>query len=590
MPVYSKQSLELLRQRIDLFDVLSSQLDLKRTGTTYKSLCPFHEEKTPSFMIQKGDRHYHCFGCGAHGDAIQFLMTYQRLSFSEAVEQLAQRFNVPLEIIDQKEGVEVNKAQLRDALELACRFYHFFLLEKEEGQEALRYLEGRGVDLNFIRNFQLGLAPKDPQIFRRLMHSKGFNDQLLIDSGLIIAKGNNYKDFFCDRITFPIRASAGYVIGFSGRKYKEETFGGKYVNSPETALFKKSHILFGLNYSRKRIAKEHKVIIVEGQLDCLRLLESGLNITVAAQGTAFGEYHVKELLNLGVRNVYLMFDSDQAGFAAASKVGQLLQKAGVDVYVVNLPDNEDPDSYVRKQGIQALIEKTKESMDYIAFQVQFLSKEVNPATPAGKSELVQLMAKQIRSWDHPIMIHEALRKLAHLLQVPESMIGVGQEFIPQLYIKRSSHIELGAVDSNRILELDLLRWLILLGDEYPQLVETAQRNLLPTHFWVPICRKFYQSYIQAYREQLPKDLLSLLIAVDDEEGQKCADEILHKKINREKTESYFKDTVQKILDRQWLQMREEIKMKIQMNNSPDDDVIALLKEFDEIKKNPPKVM
>jgi DNA primase len=311
MPLYTKESLEKLREKIDLFEVISSHVEFKKQGASYKALCPFHEEKTPSFMMQRGDKHYHCFGCGAHGDAIQFIMHHLRVSFGEAVESLAEKFNSPLVLVDKKEERGVDKGLLREALEIASLFYHFYLLHSEEGREALEYLERRGISLPFIERFEVGLAPQTPGLFRKVMNSRRIDEEVLLGAGLIGKEGR--QDFFRDRITFPIKNAMGSVIGFSARKYKEKTFGGKYINTPETALFKKSRTLFGLHFSRERIAKERKAIIVEGQIDCLKLIEAGFNYTVASLGTAFGSEHVQDLHNLGCLQALLLFDGDEAG-------------------------------------------------------------------------------------------------------------------------------------------------------------------------------------------------------------------------------------------------------------------------------------
>ena len=216
------------------------------------------------------------------------------------------------------------------------------------------------------------------------------------------------------------------MIGFSARKYKEETFGGKYVNTPETPLFKKSRILFGLNYCRKRIAKRAQSDCCRRAIDALRLILEGLNLTVAGQGTAFGEGHVKELMNLGVSEVVLAFDSDEAGQEAALKVGELFQREGVEVRVVKMPPGSDPDSYVRDKGMEAFKQLLLTSQDYLTFLVARESRKVHMDSPAGKTALVQQLARRIRAWDQPLLVHESLRRLAQLTQTPESMIGVDQ--------------------------------------------------------------------------------------------------------------------------------------------------------------------
>lgn len=590
MPLFTKESLELLRRRVDLVEVLESHLELKRTGPSYKALCPFHDEKTASFTVQRGETHYHCFGCGAHGDAIQFLMQHLKMSFLEAVESLAQRFHVSLEIAEGEVIKGTNRGRLKEVLDSACQFYHFFLLHTPEGHEALSYLYQRGLDLEFITSFEIGLAPKGKDLFRRTMHFLKYSDELLEESGLITKnKQGNWREFFSERITIPVRDSSGSVIGFSARKYKDSTFGGKYINTSETVLFKKSYILFGLSYSRRRIAKERKALIVEGQIDALRLIQEGFNITVASQGTAFGEGHVKELLNLGVNTVYLAFDSDKAGLEASLKTGNLFQKQGVEVFVLSMPPGEDPDSLLRSHGPEDFQKLLEKSLDYLSFLINYHSAQLNFDSPASKTEAVYAIANQIRDWENPLMVHESLRKLSKLMQVPEDVIGVGQERIQQFYIKKTGTLGDNVVDPNRIIEMDLLRWLLLMGEQAPRFVKMAMLNLQPTHFQVTVCRRIYQAYLALAEKNHSLDLLSLAIDLDDAEAQMLISDILQKKVNKEKADEDFINTIQKLLDRSWLQAREEIRAKIHSGRCSDDEVLELAKQFDELKKMPPKV-
>lgn len=592
MALYTKASLETLRQRIDLVEVLSPHIELKKSGAAYKAICPFHDEKTPSLMIQKGDHHYHCYGCGAHGDAIQFLMTHLRMSFIESVESLAQKFNVPLEQVEGSTELQgPNKGFLKAALEHACQLYHFILLHTAEGQKALHYLYSRGVDLDFIRRFQLGLAPKVPGALRKLMHAKSVKDFTLVEAGLLSETSSGaYREFFSDRILFPIRDPQGAVIGFSGRKYKEETYGGKYVNTPETAVFKKSKVLFGLNYCRKRIAKERKVLIVEGQLDALRLIHNGFNIAVASQGTAFGEGHARELINLGVNQVFLAMDGDDAGCEAACKIGNLFQREGIEVSVLELPPSGDPDSYLCEYGAEAFQKLIENSLGYLEFLVRRRSRTLNMDSPAGKNELVSELAKQIREWNHPLMVHESLRKLAHLAQVPESAIGVGQDHIPNLYIKKSANIEIlsHSIDPDRILEFDVLRWLLLLGSIQVQLVELVKVNLTPEDFKSTICRAIYQAYLDCYAARIPCDLLNIATALEDSEAQCALSEILQRKVNRERGEQQLIESIQKMLDRNWMEKCEVVRIKILDGQCSDDEAMDLAKVYKDLRGNQPK--
>lgn len=585
MSFFKKESLELLKQRINLVELLEGHMPLKRSGAAFKGLCPFHDEKTPSFVVQQGDSHYHCFGCGAHGDAIHFLMTHQRMSFSEAVESLAQRFGVVLEKDEGKqEEAGHAKIALKNALEKAAPFYHFCLLHTAEGHEALHYLYQRGIDLEFIRLFQVGWAPTHSGIFRKAMETEGIPLQTLYEAGLVTeGKEGRPRDFFFDRILFPIQDSIGSVIGFSGRRWKEGGGGGKYVNTPETLLFKKSRVLFGLHHSRRRIAKERRALIVEGQIDALRLIQEGFNFTVAGQGTAFGEEQAKELLKLGVKQVMLALDSDPAGREAAIKIGNLFQKEGVEVRVVQLPPGRDPDLFLREEGPEAFKMVLENAQEYLAFLVQHLSSQALSNSPAAKNEWIRSAVKQIQSWQDPLFVHESLRRLAHLAAVPEQFVGVGAEFVPQTYFKRAQSVAFDPIDADKILETDLLRWLLLLGMERPQLHSLIESQLCVSDFHSAPCRKIFELYYSRSRTGEPCDLLSLVIALEDPEAEELLAQLSQKKINKQKAEAQVLETIQKILDRNWMEKREAIKAKIQSGLCGDEEVLALLKEFDALK-------
>lgn len=587
MTQYTQESLELLRQRVELVEVLTPHVNFKRSGATFKALCPFHEEKTPSFIINRGDTHYHCFGCGAHGDAIQFLINHQKMSFIDAVEYLAEKFHVTLEkVAGSQEEVGPSKSACKEVLEKACRFYHNLLLHTQEGHQALDYLYKRGIDLEFVKMFQIGFCSAHPYLLQKALYEEKITKDLLEQTGLIkIGSDGKARDFFTDRILFPIRDGMGSVIGFSGRKFKEETFGPKYVNTPETILFKKSKVLFGLNYSRKRIAKERKAIIVEGQIDALRLIYEGFTIVVAGQGTAFGVEHVKELIQLGVHEVYLALDGDLAGQEATLKIGDLFQKEAIEVFVVTLPQGYDPDLFLRNEGPEKWEQLLEKSKDYLTYLIESKGKKIDTQSPAGKNEWVQTVADQIRKWEHPLMVHESLRKLARITQTPESSIGIAEETSPNLLIKKSDHVAFLSIDPDRVMEMDLLRWLLLLKDQDPFYLEVAKANLLEEHFFVPVAKRVYQNILE-------KKAQEEIVSPDEQDMEKRAflEEVFQKKVNLEKAKELFLQTVQRMLDRLWMHKREEIKLQIQSGLLSDEEVSELGKQFDLVRKNRPLVI
>lgn len=591
MPLYTKESLDLLRQRIDLPEVISAHIDLKKAGSTFKALCPFHEEKTPSFVVNRGDNHYHCFGCGAHGDAIAFLMNHLKMGFMEAVDSLAEKFGVVLERDDKVENTGPSKTLLKEAMQLACRFYHFMLLQTEEGYKALEYLYKRGIDLEFIQRFEVGFAPRQRNVLYKILRSKELSDQVLHAAGLLsISDDGTKRDFFSDRIMFPIRDGMGNVIGFSGRKFKEETFGGKYINTPETPLFKKSHVLFGLSYSRKTITKDKKALVVEGQIDCLRLIQAGFDYAVAGQGTAFGEGHVRELLNLGVQTVYLALDGDTAGEEAAVKIGDLFQKKGIEVWVVPLPPKQDPDTLLRERGPDWFAQHLEKPTDYLTFLVEKLAKTNSLDSPSGKNALTQSVVERVRAWEHPVMVHESLRKLAQLVQVPEELIGVGA--VQPMTVRKEDRLQKGkeGVDADKILETDLLRILFLAGAAMQNLFVIAKANLSPSHLKVGVCQRLYAIFMEAYEKGSSTDLLSCASGLEKEDESDIVLDIMSRKIQVEKAEESLVATIKRILQRNWMEERENIKLKIHSGKLNEDEALEMAKQFDALKRQVPEVI
>lgn len=593
MPYFTKESLETLKQHVDVVEVISHYVDLKRSGTSHKGLCPFHDEKTPSFHVTKSQGFYHCFGCGVHGDAIAFLMQHAKLTFSDAVESLAQRYQIPLEVIEgsfhDKEKIDRNALKL--ALEKACQLYHLMLIHTPEGHEACQYLFGRGIDLEFIQHFSIGYSLPDSSSLRKTMRRLGITEKTMIDAGILVESSRNgLRDPYADRIVFPIHDATGSVIGFSARKFKEETYGGKYVNTAETPLFKKNKILFGLHASRRRIAKDRQAIVVEGQLDALRLLYHGIDIVVAGQGTAFGEGHLKELTALGVREVFLAFDSDKAGRAAAYKTGHLLSKAGISVKIVSMPDGADPDSLVRAEGIDAFLKLLKNSQEYLFFLAEHLSNEFDVSSPAGKNGLIQECIKQIRQWEEPVLVHESLRRLAQIMQVPEETVGSLGMAPVHVYVKKNAFAGTLDVDPDKILECEILRWLITAGTLKPHFSELARKNLTPACFVVPACRRAYEGYLEISSQNKPCQLLSLACFLEEEEHQSLINDLLGRKINLERADELFQASLFKLLEREWMRKREEVRLKIQSGSCSDEEAHVLLQEFDRLKKTPPRLV
>ncbi len=589
MVAYSRQSLEVLRTKIDLVEVLASHIKLQKSGAYYKGCCPFHHEKTPSFTVQKGDFHYHCYGCGAHGDAIQFLTDHLKFSFQEAVEYLAEKFQVPLEKVTE-EHRDYSLTELKQAMHQVKRFYQGYLLYTREGRDALTYLFDRGFPLQFIHRFGIGLAPSSQALFLEAMQKLKISIDTLEKLGLVkILDPQKTKMYFQERIVIPIEDISGHPIAFSCRKMKEEAFGPKYINSPETVLFKKSQSLFGLSYSRKKIAKEQKALVVEGQFDALRLIDSGFDFTVAGQGTAFGEYHAKELIHLGVKNIYLAFDGDDAGQEAACKVGQIFQKQGVEVWVLPLENGKDPDLILREMGPAYFEKLLAQAQDYLSFVTHFFSLKGNPNTPAGKNELMRKIVGMIKEWDHPLMVHEGYKRLSQLLQIPHGLIDPDGEVEVPVQIRQIGSIHDHQVDFVKVIEYDLLRWLILMKKEDQEYYEWIFDHLKKEDFLLLHTQNLYELMKQIYFEGDTITPVKLAEKVESIEMQLVIAEILQKKVNIERKEEGIHETIQRILERNWLKEREKIKLKIHRGGLTEEEIMELAKQFDDLKTMPPQI-
>ena len=590
MPLYTKSSLDNLRQRIELIDVLSMYLDLKRTGSSYQALCPFHDEKSPSFKVQRADTHYHCYGCGAHGDAIKFLMDHVQMAFTEAVEFLAERFHVVLEKEKQGEEKGLPKAGLKKTLHLAKQLYQCYLLFTEEGHQALHYLYQRGLNLDFILHFQLGFVPSSLDMTVKALEKRGIEKKFIEEVGLI--KNGSKRPFFADRIVFPILDPMQATLAFSGRKFKEDTFGGKYINTSETELFKKGNLLFGLNYSRRRMAKEKKALIVEGQIDALSLIQKGFDYTVAPLGTAFGHSHVRILQQLGVQTVYLAMDADVAGREAALKTGDLLQSQGIEVFILPLPQGTDPDTFIRQEGIEAFQNLFQQKEEFLPFMVDILAQGKNLSSPAGKNQIISELRERLQKWESPVMVHESLKKLSFLLQVPQEMLGIGmvRQTVQKQRRGGEELIQSVHVNYDRILEGDLIRWLILLNGEETSEIAFVYSLIKEDDFKIKPAQQLFKSLLLAHTKHELVDLLSLASFVEELDTQEFVDEIFEKKVPKEKGELFWKETLQKLMDRNWMEKRERIRREIQSGQHSEEKVLDLAKEFDLLKKNTPNVL
>ncbi|MCS7066409.1 MAG: DNA primase, partial [Fimbriimonadales bacterium] len=339
---------EEIRERIDLVELVSGYVRLERAGSNFKGLCPFHTERTPSFYVSPSLNRFHCFGCGASGDAFAFLMRIEGVSFREALRRLAERAGVELRESPPEQETQDEHNRLRRAV-FAAHFYYRQCLQR--APRARQYLQQRGLTPETIERFQLGYAPDGWDYLLRFLQKHQITPEDALNAGLVRQGEHGYYDYLRDRIVFPIHDPSGRVIAFGGRALGNEE--PKYLNTPETPLFEKRHTLYGWHLARGAIVRQQRAIVVEGYMDLIMLHQYGFEHAVATLGTAFTEHHAGRLRRIA-EQVYLLYDSDNAGVRAALRAAEVLHAAGIPALIVALPTGEDPDSLLQKAGAEAL--------------------------------------------------------------------------------------------------------------------------------------------------------------------------------------------------------------------------------------------
>lgn len=347
-----EELIEKIQRSSDIVDVISEYVQLKKQGRNYFGLCPFHGEKSPSFSVSADKQIFHCFGCGAGGNAFSFLMQHEGYSFIEAAQHLADRANIELpELTPSNQGnlVSKNTEKMIEAHELLKKFYHHLLVNTKEGQHALDYLLNRGFTKETIDMFEIGYALDSWDFISKFMIKRGFDSALLEEAGLLVKKNNSneYFDRFRNRIMFPITDHHGMTIAFSGRVLGNEK--PKYLNSPETKIFNKSKLLYNFHRARVHIRKNQQVILFEGFADVISSTSAGIQQAIATMGTSLTEDQAK-IIRRNVSEVILCYDSDSAGIEATIRAARTLKNAGCKVKVAMIPDGLDPDDYIKKFG------------------------------------------------------------------------------------------------------------------------------------------------------------------------------------------------------------------------------------------------
>jgi DNA primase len=386
----SRNFINTLINRIDIVELINSYISLRKTGINYKACCPFHNEKTPSFTVSAEKQFYYCFGCGAHGTAITFLIDYKKLTFVEAVEELASRVGIEVEYEQGSSVVTATKSH-DDLYQLMIEAANFFKQQLRHSTKAINYLKKRGVTGEIARDFGLGYAPAEWNLLLNTLGTNPAKRTALLKTGLIKQNESGHRyDRFRDRVMFPILDKRGRIIAFGGRTLNQNKHEPKYINSPETELFTKKHELYGW-YLASKLRPLKNIIIVEGYMDVIALAQAGIKNVVATLGTAISEDHIKVLF-YRVSEIIFSFDGDKAGKAAAWRALEIalpLIHAGRQVSFLFLPSEHDPDSLVRQEGMQGFTTRLTRAMPLSDYLFNTLIQQVNLNIPEGRAALIE---------------------------------------------------------------------------------------------------------------------------------------------------------------------------------------------------------
>lgn len=424
---YPDEIIEEVQERNDIVDVISNYVKLKRTGSNYVGLCPFHNEKTPSFSVSGSKQMYYCFGCGAGGNVFTFMMEYENFTFIEAVKYLAERTGV--ELPDEEYSSEVKreadfKTKLYEINKIAANYY-FYQMKAEQGKKAYEYLRERELTDTTIKHFGLGYSNVYSDDLYRYLKSKGYDDEILSKTGLItFDEKRGGHDKFWNRVMFPILDVHNKVIAFGGRVMGDGM--PKYLNSPETAIFDKSRNLFGLNYARQ--ARTRKLLLCEGYMDVIALHQAGFTQAVASLGTAFTSQQAS-LMKRYADEVYITYDSDTAGQNAALRAIPILKAAGLSVKVVNMRPYKDPDEFIKALGKDEYEKRIEQASNSFLFEVEVLEQNFDFSDPEQKTKFFQETAKKLCTFEDELERNNYIEAVARKYQITyEDLRGMVNRF------------------------------------------------------------------------------------------------------------------------------------------------------------------
>lgn len=548
----------------DIVEVVSGYIPLKRSGRTFKALCPFHQEKTPSFIVHPEKQIFHCFGCGTGGNVFSFLMKFENLTFPEALRNLAGKVNFPLPEPTSRSTEEVSESvALYEIYRLAHEYYSENLKDKIKGEAARNYLAKRGFDESIWKEFSLGWATADWRGLFEFLVRRRMKEAILFRSGLVLRsrEGGNPYDLFRGRLLFPIFNLQGKVIAFGGRGLGDEM--PKYLNSPESAIFRKRRELYGLHLSKRFLsATEPRILIVEGYFDFLRVYGSGFKNVAATLGTSLSEDHVRVLKRF-VQEAVVVYDGDQAGESAALRGLEVFLEGEMSVKVVTLPQGKDPDSLIKEELAASFQKLLDEAQDFFDFKWKILTRRFSPADSAGLLKLSSEFLETFSKVKNPILLDRYLRKLAGLLGIGEATLRAKlSEMKEKIRLKEPTPAPSSSPAGTVMSAFPEEGTLVALLLEEPSFWEKGAEDLSLENFRHPLAREALQILRENYKREPALPYRALLNRFEDESTKSFL--IAHSmgELAIKEKEKAFSDCLRKIKQRQVQEKLEKLRKAI----------------------------
>lgn len=572
----ANNTVDEIKSRCNIVDVIGRAVPLKRAGSNYKGRCPFHNEKTPSFVVSETKQIFTCFGCGATGDVISFVERYYQLDFMQAIEKLAEEYGITVRRGFQKNE---NREEAYRINREAAKF--FFRALRQQANPGYDYMKNRGITPETLNKFGIGYADSQWDSLYRHLTGMGFKEEKLLELGLISKSRGKYYDKYRSRVMFPIINTSGKVIGFGGRIVGEGN--PKYLNSQESSVFLKKNNLYGLNITRQEISREDQAILVEGYMDVVSLYQSGVRNVSASLGTALTENQAK-LLKRYTDNVILSYDADQAGIKAALRGLDILHREECRVKVLHVTDGKDPDEFVKKNGKLAFMKLVEEALPFADYKLGVLRDQFDLKTTEGRVDFLRQAAKVLAQLS-PVEQDIYIKKLAEETKIAEGAIRL--EINGNTSEKRENRSPAAvrpqkedAAEQLSMLEKNIIKLILQSGSYYPRFAP-YDKAAFPSDCGLRI----YRGIQQAYTEQEDIDVQRLMDMLEPEDAA-ALKEIQENVRLAHKEEQIFQDCVRAIEERELEHKEKELIMRLSMADEEENEetIRELTQELMNIQK------